>query len=166
MRATLRTATTVLIAFLLVLSFCSANQKELLTISNQLGSSSLLRSTPQASNDFTTESQLKTVEDILEDLINSSAKINQEFNDIIHLNVSRVGFMSHCCFKASHLPGNLVKNRYQSKKFLPLDHNRVKLNRQGNSSDYINADYVDGYKHEKEFIAAQGNSNFLTIQWN
>jgi hypothetical protein len=125
MRAIEKTAATASIVICLILSSCSANQYEQPTFSSQLKSSTA----PKASSYFTTESKLKTVDDILEDLIDSSTKIKQEFSDINHLNVSSVSFMSECCFKASHSPENLIKTRYLSEDLFPLDHNRVILNR-------------------------------------
>uniref|UniRef100_A0A3Q3WFT3 Uncharacterized protein n=1 Tax=Mola mola TaxID=94237 RepID=A0A3Q3WFT3_MOLML len=57
---------------------------------------------------------------------------------------------------AADLPINRPKNRYTN--ILPYDFSRVKLisihNDEG--SDYINANYIPGYKHAKEYIATQG----------
>lgn len=57
---------------------------------------------------------------------------------------------------ASDAPENLGKNRYPDIK--SFDQTRVKLSSidgvQG--SDYINADFVQGYKNNKLFICAQG----------
>ncbi|XP_072310038.1 receptor-type tyrosine-protein phosphatase O isoform X1 [Eucyclogobius newberryi] len=57
---------------------------------------------------------------------------------------------------AADLPVNRPKNRYTN--ILPYDFSRVKLitmlNDEG--SDYINANYIPGYKHGKEYIATQG----------
>ncbi|XP_073687767.1 receptor-type tyrosine-protein phosphatase eta [Garra rufa] len=50
---------------------------------------------------------------------------------------------------------NNVKNRYSN--VLPYDISRVKLSVCGSPfDDYINANYIPGYKSRKEFIAAQG----------
>ncbi|XP_002740569.2 tyrosine-protein phosphatase non-receptor type 9-like [Saccoglossus kowalevskii] len=59
-------------------------------------------------------------------------------------------------FQASRLKVNAVKNRYTD---VPsYDHTRVPLNfiNGDPNSDYINANYMDGYKQKNAFIAAQG----------
>ncbi|XP_038639886.1 receptor-type tyrosine-protein phosphatase H-like [Scyliorhinus canicula] len=57
---------------------------------------------------------------------------------------------------AALLMDNKGKNRYTN--VLPYDASRVKLISEPDSStsDYINANYMPGYKSKKEFIAAQG----------
>ncbi|CAJ1054359.1 receptor-type tyrosine-protein phosphatase O isoform X1 [Xyrichtys novacula] len=57
---------------------------------------------------------------------------------------------------AADLPVNRPKNRYTN--ILPYDFSRVKLISMHNDegSDYINANYIPGYKHSKEYIATQG----------
>ncbi|KAI8434402.1 hypothetical protein MSG28_012440 [Choristoneura fumiferana] len=55
------------------------------------------------------------------------------------------------------LPANLAKNRYTD--VLCFDHSRVLLSRadpEDPASDYINANYVDGYKQKNAFICTQG----------
>ncbi|KAL3285695.1 hypothetical protein HHI36_000226 [Cryptolaemus montrouzieri] len=53
------------------------------------------------------------------------------------------------------LPENQPKNRY--KNLYPYDHSRVKLKiAREEYSDYINANYINGYKVEKAYIATQG----------
>ncbi|XP_078327342.1 receptor-type tyrosine-protein phosphatase alpha-like isoform X1 [Crassostrea virginica] len=52
-------------------------------------------------------------------------------------------------------PENIPKNRF--KTTFPYDHSRVVLRvDDGESSDYINANYIDGTNRPKEYIAAQG----------
>jgi len=48
------------------------------------------------------------------------------------------------------------KNRYGN--LLPYDHSRVVLDiiDNDNNTDYINANYVDGYKYGNRYIATQG----------
>ncbi|XP_073336535.1 receptor-type tyrosine-protein phosphatase O [Pagrus major] len=57
---------------------------------------------------------------------------------------------------AADLPVNRPKNRYTN--ILPYDFSRVKLISMHNDegSDYVNANYIPGYKHSKEYIATQG----------
>ncbi|KAK5601915.1 hypothetical protein CRENBAI_019096 [Crenichthys baileyi] len=57
---------------------------------------------------------------------------------------------------AADLPVNRPKNRYTN--ILPYDFSRVKLISMHNDegADYINANYIPGYRHSKEYIATQG----------
>ncbi|XP_019855562.1 PREDICTED: putative GPI-anchored protein pfl2 [Amphimedon queenslandica] len=53
------------------------------------------------------------------------------------------------------LSANATKNRYIN--ILPFDETRVILSSsKKEGSDYINANYIQGYNHTKEYIAAQG----------
>ncbi|EDO35064.1 predicted protein, partial [Nematostella vectensis] len=59
-------------------------------------------------------------------------------------------------FEAAQTPYNKTKNRYPN--ILPYDHSRVVLRARKDShgSDYINANFVDGYGCPQKYIAAQG----------
>ncbi|KAG5449015.1 Tyrosine-protein phosphatase 99A [Clonorchis sinensis] len=52
------------------------------------------------------------------------------------------------------LSENMSKNRYSN--VLAYDHTRVILKEVGRKSDYINANYIDGYHRRAAYIAAQG----------
>ncbi|XP_078574737.1 receptor-type tyrosine-protein phosphatase S-like isoform X4 [Branchiostoma floridae x Branchiostoma japonicum] len=73
-------------------------------------------------------------------------------------------------YEAFLLPENSKKNRFVN--IIMYDHSRVHLTSIPGvaCSDYINANYVDGYKHSKKFIAAQGPkeetlSDFWRMVW-
>ncbi|XP_048255868.1 uncharacterized protein LOC124120826 isoform X2 [Haliotis rufescens] len=59
-------------------------------------------------------------------------------------------------YDESQHPGNKGKNRFRG--YYPYNYNRVVLRdvSDDKDTDYINASYLDGYKTEKRYIAAQG----------
>lgn len=59
-------------------------------------------------------------------------------------------------FLTARLKANQCKNRYTD--VLCYDHSRVALARRGDDEDstYINANFVDGYRHKNAFISTQG----------
>ncbi|CAH8668393.1 unnamed protein product [Dicrocoelium dendriticum] len=63
-----------------------------------------------------------------------------------------------CCTEwasnVAKLPENATRNRYSN--VLAYDHTRVILKEVGNKSDYINANYIDGYHRRAAYIATQG----------
>lgn len=62
-------------------------------------------------------------------------------------------------------PENACKNRYPDIK--SYDQTRVCLSKIDDipESDYINADYVNGYKNQKQFICAQGPLQVNLPNW-
>ncbi|XP_052765428.1 receptor-type tyrosine-protein phosphatase alpha-like [Mya arenaria] len=55
-------------------------------------------------------------------------------------------------YHASHLKGNVSKNRYRG--IYPYDDSRVRI--KGGDSDYINASFIDGYNMKRAYIATLG----------
>ena len=71
--------------------------------------------------------------------------------------------LSHSVYFPSD-PVNLPKNRY--KNILPFDHSRVKLMQEEEGCDYINANFLDGFKQKNAYIATQvrvANEQRLTV---
>ncbi|XP_037918409.1 tyrosine-protein phosphatase non-receptor type 9 isoform X3 [Hermetia illucens] len=73
-------------------------------------------------------------------------------------------------FVNAKLRNNLIKNRYTD--VLCYDHSRVILSKEEEdpSSDYINANFVDGYKQKNAYISTQGplpktSSDFWRMIW-
>ncbi|KAI0983240.1 hypothetical protein GJ496_008545, partial [Pomphorhynchus laevis] len=71
-------------------------------------------------------------------------------------------------WQASVLPQNRAKNRYAN--ILSYDHTRVVLPG-SDGDDYINANYIDGFKIPKHYIATQGPlpttfADFWLMVWN
>ncbi|XP_062411634.1 receptor-type tyrosine-protein phosphatase C [Sardina pilchardus] len=65
---------------------------------------------------------------------------------------------SNYTVKEAKNPENQTKNRYVD--ILPYDYNRVQLSASGGGgeacADYINASFIEGFKEQKKYIAAQG----------
>ncbi|XP_048238362.1 receptor-type tyrosine-protein phosphatase alpha-like isoform X1 [Haliotis rufescens] len=89
--------------------------------------------------------QVSDLEDFVRQLEEHPREAEEEFKNLPD------GFMH--CYNDSQLPQNKGKNRFKS--YYPYDYNRVVLN-DGQTSNYINASYMDGYKTERKYIAAQG----------
>lgn len=68
-------------------------------------------------------------------------------------------------FDNAKLRSNLTKNRYTD--VLCYDHSRVVLSHEGDdddpTNDYINANFVDGYKQKNAYISTQGENFFHSI---
>ncbi|XP_013881309.1 receptor-type tyrosine-protein phosphatase zeta isoform X2 [Austrofundulus limnaeus] len=83
--------------------------------------------------------------------LHSSRGFQQEFEEVCSVNIEMSA-------DSSKHPDNKTKNRYSN--ILAYDHSRVLLSPQadkpGNTADYINANYVDGFRRPRAYIAAQG----------
>ncbi|XP_024140158.1 receptor-type tyrosine-protein phosphatase O isoform X1 [Oryzias melastigma] len=99
---------------------------------------------------LTSPVQLDDFEAYFKDMGKDSAyKFSLQFEELKSVGLD----LSH---DAADLPVNRPKNRYTN--ILPYDFSRVKLVSMHNDegADYINANYIPGYKHAKEYIATQG----------
>ncbi|XP_027009703.2 receptor-type tyrosine-protein phosphatase O isoform X2 [Tachysurus fulvidraco] len=94
--------------------------------------------------------QLDDFEAYIKDMGKDSAyKFSLQFEELKSVGLD----LSH---DAADLPVNRPKNRYTN--ILPYDFSRVKLISMHNDegADYINANYIPGYKSAREYIATQG----------
>ncbi|XP_015208471.1 receptor-type tyrosine-protein phosphatase O isoform X2 [Lepisosteus oculatus] len=94
--------------------------------------------------------QLDDFDAYVKDMSKDSAyKFSLQFEDLKSVGLD----ISH---EAADLPVNRAKNRYTN--ILPYDFSRVKLISMHNDegSDYINANYIPGYRSPREYIATQG----------
>ncbi|KAG7267427.1 hypothetical protein CRUP_021332, partial [Coryphaenoides rupestris] len=99
---------------------------------------------------LTSPVQLDDFEAYLKDMSKDSAyKFSLQFEELKTVGLD----LSH---DAADLPINRPKNRYTN--ILPYDFSRVKLISVHNDEgvDYINANYIPGYKSPREYIATQG----------
>ncbi|XP_036375885.1 receptor-type tyrosine-protein phosphatase O [Megalops cyprinoides] len=99
---------------------------------------------------LTSPVQLDDFDAYIKDMSKDSAyKFSLQFEELKSVGLD----LSH---DAADLPVNRVKNRYTN--ILPYDFSRVKLISMHNDegSDYINANYIPGYRSPREYIATQG----------
>ncbi|XP_055954140.1 receptor-type tyrosine-protein phosphatase T-like isoform X2 [Argiope bruennichi] len=95
----------------------------------------------------------------LHDFIKQGARNNKIKKEFLSL---PKGQLYPCAI--AKLPDNKYKNRYGN--ILPYDHSRVKLD-VTDGSDFIHANYIDGYKQTQKYIATQGPMyNTVTDFWS
>ncbi|XP_053491964.1 receptor-type tyrosine-protein phosphatase gamma isoform X2 [Ictalurus furcatus] len=104
-------------------------------------------------DDLEALSVIQFIKHVMELYSNNQQGFSQEFNDIQH----SVGDIEITAEHSNHAD-NKHKNRYIN--IVAYDHSRVKLQplagKDSKHTDYINANYVDGYNRPRAYIAAQG----------
>jgi hypothetical protein len=135
----------VLIVICSILSICSSSRMRSVT-----SHSRNRRMAGENSTSVVSESKFKNLDDILVELNKrNSEELRKEYEEIEKQSVQGT-------YEAAKLPENLWKNRYVNDSLFAFDQSRVKLSRDDNGSDYINANYVDGYNQKNAFILTQG----------
>lgn len=133
--------------------------KELNSVNNSVTNSNPVRveciqtnnTNNSSDNDLDDDLQGVTLEEFIQHLKTKGRKgLYEEYREI-------KSSVATGTFEAARLRENQSKNRYTD--VLCYDHTRVKLSViDGDpSSDYINANFVDGYKQKNAFISTQGN---------
>ncbi|XP_037098628.1 receptor-type tyrosine-protein phosphatase O isoform X5 [Syngnathus acus] len=133
-----------LFAFLTLLPSCLWTDYLLAFYINPWGKTALKK------RKLTSPVQLDDFEAYFKELSKDSAyKFSLQFEELKSVGLD----LSH---DAADLPVNRPKNRYTN--ILPYDFSRVRLFslHDDEGADYINANYIPGYKHGKEYIATQG----------
>ncbi|XP_077450227.1 receptor-type tyrosine-protein phosphatase O isoform X2 [Stigmatopora argus] len=133
-----------LFAFLTLLPSCLWTDYLLAFYINPWGKTALKK------RKLTSPVQLDDLEAYFKEMCKDSAyKFSLQFEELKSVGTE----LSH---DAADLPVNRPKNRYTN--ILPYDFSRVRLVslRDEEGADYINANYIPGYKHPKEYIATQG----------
>lgn len=90
----------------------------------------------------------KTILELIE-TVENKIKLNIHKKEL-----KKIKKINNGTFIAANTTENISKNRYNES--LCFDHTRVILPTENGSSDYINANYVDGYKQKNKFIMTQG----------
>ncbi|XP_060067771.1 receptor-type tyrosine-protein phosphatase eta-like isoform X2 [Ylistrum balloti] len=89
-------------------------------------------------------------------------RMKKDSGRLCHLEWDDLNSLSpHHPTEVALLAANARKNRYNN--ILPFDRSRVKLCSGGD--DYINANYIPGYKFEREYIACQGPLPNTTVDF-
>ncbi|XP_077356366.1 receptor-type tyrosine-protein phosphatase O isoform X2 [Festucalex cinctus] len=133
-----------LFAFLTLLPSCLWTDYLLAFYINPWGKTALKK------RKLTSPVQLDDFEAYFKEMSKDSAyKFSLQFEELKSVGLD----LSH---DAADLPINRPKNRYTN--ILPYDFSRVRLisMHDDEGADYINANYIPGYKHAKEYIATQG----------